>query len=262
MKAVWNRVWNPNEFPQFREPYEAFVPAFRQYAVDLLHRYADELPIEEVDDHLKLLRNEVAPAILRWIEPAASSWRAAGREATLGDLTATGEWERCILSSYRSLSAEHPPGTLPAEVEVVIRYQVQLRYEVVRGAFDCRLARALEDKMISLEAQAWAKVRMSASKISEERPEKSDVQWAPDRPKAARSLSKRDEAVHTRIGPAVFRTLTNAEIMKTQRLKKVLAADFALKPGMDATKCCLDRIRRAKGYPLSGEIARKRSTGK
>ncbi len=72
-------------------------------------------------------------------------------------------------------------------------------------------------------------------------------------------LSARDLQIHDAVGRERFRTLTNAEIMKEVSVKKRLRLDFRLEPG-DAAKCCLDRIRRAKGYSLSREIAKKRST--
>ena len=69
-------------------------------------------------------------------------------------------------------------------------------------------------------------------------------------------LSDRDLQIHDVVGGERFRTLKNAEIMKETNLKKRLRLDFGLEPG-DAAKRCLDRIREAKGYPLSREIAKK-----
>jgi hypothetical protein len=74
-------------------------------------------------------------------------------------------------------------------------------------------------------------------------------------------LSGRDLQIHDVVGGERFRTLTNAEIMKETSVKKRLRLDFRLERG-DAAKRCLDRIRHAKGYPLSREIAKKRSTRK
>jgi hypothetical protein len=76
-------------------------------------------------------------------------------------------------------------------------------------------------------------------------------------PKQA-SLSPRDARVHDAIGEDRFRALRNAEVMKLPDVKKVLQAE-RLKPGSDASKCCLNRIRQARGYPLSNEIRKKRS---
>jgi hypothetical protein len=73
-----------------------------------------------------------------------------------------------------------------------------------------------------------------------------------------RPLSDRDTRVHDAIGTERFRTLTNAQIMKETGVRKRLRVDFQLDTA-DATKLCLDRIRRTKGYPLSREIVKKRS---
>jgi hypothetical protein len=78
-------------------------------------------------------------------------------------------------------------------------------------------------------------------------------------PKAWRALSTRDERVHAAIGPERFKTLTNAEIMREAAAKKCLR-DEEIKPGSDAARRCLDRIRSANGYRLSREIAQKRAT--
>src|SRR5262249_22929989 len=72
-------------------------------------------------------------------------------------------------------------------------------------------------------------------------------------------LSPKDVRVHGIVGEENFRNLTNAEIMRDPGLKKRLRSELQLKPGEDATKCCLDRIRKAMRYPLSREITKKRS---
>ena len=79
--------------------------------------------------------------------------------------------------------------------------------------------------------------------------------------KRSSPLSDRDLQIHDLVGGERFRTLTNAEIMKDPSVKKRLRLDFGLQPG-DAAKRCLDRIRDAKGYPLSREIAKKRAAPK
>lgn len=75
------------------------------------------------------------------------------------------------------------------------------------------------------------------------------------------SLSTRDSIVHKIVGERNFTNLTNAEIMKARRLGPRLRKECDLKPG-DAAKCCLDRIRNANRYPLSGAITKKRSVEK
>jgi hypothetical protein len=72
------------------------------------------------------------------------------------------------------------------------------------------------------------------------------------------SLSTRDTKVHKIVGEESFRTLTNAEIMKTRGLGSRLRREFDLEAG-DASKSCLDRIRNSCGYPLSREVSKKRS---
>jgi hypothetical protein len=76
------------------------------------------------------------------------------------------------------------------------------------------------------------------------------------------SLSERDTGVYKIVGEENFRNLTNAEIMRDRTIGSQLKNICKLKSGEDATKACLDRIRRAKGYPLSRDITNKRSTQK
>jgi len=66
--------------------------------------------------------------------------------------------------------------------------------------------------------------------------------------------------IHDIVGKDNFCTLANTEIMQDASLKKRLRAECDLKPGVDATKASLDRIRRAKGYLLSRQVKEKRST--
>jgi hypothetical protein len=76
------------------------------------------------------------------------------------------------------------------------------------------------------------------------------------------SLSRRDQDVHEAVGEKNFKSLTNTEIMHDRNIGKHIKNKFSLKAGAENTKACLDRIRRAKGYPLSREITNKRSTQK
>jgi hypothetical protein len=73
-------------------------------------------------------------------------------------------------------------------------------------------------------------------------------------------LSERDAKVHDIVGGDNFYNLTNADIMKDSGIRKRLRTDCKLEAGSEAAKACLDRIRRGKGYPLSREITKKRST--
>jgi hypothetical protein len=75
-----------------------------------------------------------------------------------------------------------------------------------------------------------------------------------------RALSKRDHSIHEIVGAVNFNSLTNSDIMRDAKIGRQLRKDHSLKIGKDATKSCLDRIRRAMGYPLSRNITNKRST--
>lgn len=72
------------------------------------------------------------------------------------------------------------------------------------------------------------------------------------------SMSPRDTSIHDIIGKERLTTQTNAEIMRDVKLKKRLQTECKLGSG-DATKRSLDRIRRAKGYLLSRDLANKRA---
>jgi hypothetical protein len=78
-------------------------------------------------------------------------------------------------------------------------------------------------------------------------------------PKGSQPLSDRDVRVHDAIGRERFCSLTNAEIMRDPTVKKPLRAE-GLEPGGEAAKCCLDRIRKANGYPLSRQVSKKRAS--
>jgi hypothetical protein len=72
-------------------------------------------------------------------------------------------------------------------------------------------------------------------------------------------LSDRDTKIHETIGAQTLKTLANTEIMRDRLLCARLRREYGLK-SRDAVKSCLDRIRKAKQYPLSGDIKKKRST--
>ena len=112
-------------------------------------------------------------------------------------------------------------------------------------------------------------LRQMKESIVELLPDSPVIGVIPSRLRAAgdRSLSKRDLRVHDAVGQNNFCALTNAEIARDraimERLRATLkrgeAASRMLK-SPEAVKSCFDRIRRAKGYPLSREIAKKRSS--
>jgi hypothetical protein len=70
------------------------------------------------------------------------------------------------------------------------------------------------------------------------------------------SLSPRDAKIQKIVGEQSFRTLTNTEIMRTPVVGRRLRDEYELRSD-DAAKSCLDRIRKAFGYPLSRDIAKK-----
>lgn len=72
------------------------------------------------------------------------------------------------------------------------------------------------------------------------------------------TLSARDLQVHEMVGRDRFNSHTNAEIMKDVKLKRRLRDECTLTSN-DAIKRSLDRIRQAKSYPLSRQVAKKRS---
>jgi hypothetical protein len=80
----------------------------------------------------------------------------------------------------------------------------------------------------------------------------------PERPDG---FSDRDARVHDAVGRVRFLTLGNAEIMRDASVKKAMLGE-RLKPAGDAARRCLDRIRKAKGYPSSLDIKENRATPK
>lgn len=81
---------------------------------------------------------------------------------------------------------------------------------------------------------------------------------SPRPPGPLAQLSQRDLLIHDIVGRDRFAALTNADIMQDRNLKKRLRNEFKLTTA-DAAKASLDRIRKVKGYLLSGEIKKKRS---
>jgi hypothetical protein len=184
------------------------------------------------------------------------------------DAERTEDWHRCLfvagdrqLGSPLNLSVPKSPATADVRTALVARGLIEAGDD--RGAEEdgqqaLRLAmRELGNelpcdraalRLAAVEAVIQAAVPMAGGK------------HALGSPKRGGSLSDRDVRVHDSIGRERFCTLTNAEIMKEPTVKKFLRVDFQLEPGGDAAKRCLDRIRHAKGYPLSREIAEKRST--
>jgi hypothetical protein len=114
--------------------------------------------------------------------------------------------------------------------------------------------RATEDAIVEAETEQALVTNSGSAEVMKE----SRAMTKPIKP----SFSKRDQDVHEAVGEKNFKSLTNAEIMRDRNIGKHIKNKFSLKAGAEDTKACLDRIRRAKGYPLSREITSKRSTQK
>lgn len=180
------------------------------------------------------------------------------------DMERAEDWHRCLfaaadqqLGSPQDLSA--PPSALVADLRTAL---------IARGALkDSALAEEDSEQTLRLvltESQSdlptdRAALRLAAMEfvIRNAVPPtgvKSSTRVAP----IGGALSKRDASVHEIVGKDLFHTHTNAEIMKDVNVKKRLRAECQFSSN-DATKRCLDRIREAKGYPLSREVTKKRA---
>jgi|CZKX01.1.fsa_nt_gi hypothetical protein len=114
--------------------------------------------------------------------------------------------------------------------------------------------RATENAIVEAETEHARVANSGSAEVMKE----SRAMTKPIKP----SLWRRDQDVHEAVGEKNFKSLTNTEIMHDRNIGKHIKNKFSLKAGAENTKACLDRIRRAKGYPLSREITNKRSTQK
>jgi hypothetical protein len=140
-------------------------------------------------------------------------------------------------------------------------YEFRLWTENARG-HTVRLLRQFEDEILAMEESSSVADETIRSGFGAPHPENATGLDAPPPAVAKQSLSKRDQDILTTVGEANFKTLTNSEIIRDRNIGKQLKEGHKLKAGTDATKACLDRIRRAKGYPLSRDIINKRSAQK
>jgi hypothetical protein len=183
------------------------------------------------------------------------------------DAERTEDWQRCLfaaadcqLGNLLNLSMPKSPTTADVRTAVLARGVIQAgadRPADQDGQWTLNLAmRELADGL----SHDRAALRLAAveSVIQAAVPMVGGINAAPS-PRQGHPLSDRDVRVHDAIGRERFYTLTNAEIMREASVKKSLRAD-GLEPGGEAAKRCLDRIRNAKGYPLSREITKKRAT--
>jgi hypothetical protein len=228
----------------------------------------DELPAAFCSDAVGILGvvlgtkvvpdTEVTDQVVKWISKFLKRSYDAER---------TEEWQRCLfaagdlqLGSLLNLSIPESPGTADVRTALVARCVIEagddwptdqdrqhtlnlamreLPDELPHDRAALRLA-AVESVIQATVPVVGGKGPASASKGSQ-------------------PLSERDVRVYDAIGRERFCSLTNAEIMRDTTVKKPLRAE-GLDPGSEAAKRCLDRIRNAKGYPLSREVSKKRAS--
>jgi hypothetical protein len=181
------------------------------------------------------------------------------------DADRTEEWQRCLfaavdlqLGSLLNISIPKSLGTADVRTALVARGVMEAcndRLADQDGQHTLSLAmRELPDELphdrAALRLAAVESVIQATVVVGGKGPASA--------PKGSQPLSERDVRVHDAIGRERFCSLTNAEIMRDTTVKKPLRAE-GLDPG-EAAKRCLDRIRNAKGYPLSREVSKKRAS--
>ena len=165
---------------------------------------------------------------------------------SVADITSVpgGDYKLQAATFEFDLAAVHSFGAVDAkEFESVLD---RVAGEVLQQFESSLLMKNVMKQMIETRRAAWL---YKSNRGERATPESKDVS----------RLSDRDMCVHNIIGMQRFSTLTNADILREPSLKKQLRDELKLTPG-DATKASLDRIRKAKRYPLSSEILKKRST--
>jgi len=177
------------------------------------------------------------------------------------------DWQRSLfavadqqLGSWLNLSFPKSAATADVRTALVVRGLIETGGDNQAAEDDAQtLSLAIREPQNELNCDRAA-LRLTAveSVIGAAKPSSGGKKAARAAKRSSR-LSGRDQQIHEVVGGERFRTLTNAEIMKEVSVKKRLRLDFGLRRG-DAAKRCLDRIRQAKGYPLSRAIAKKRST--
>ena len=228
----------------------------------------DELPAAFCSDAVGILGvvlgtkvvadTEVTDQVVKWISKFLKRSYDAER---------TEEWQRCLfaagdfqLGSLLNLSIPKSPGTADVRTALVARGVIEAgdNWPTDQGGqHTLNLAmRELPDelphdraalRLAAVESVIQATVPVVGGK------------GPASAPKGGQPLSERDVRVYDAIGRERFCSLTNAEIMRDTTVKKPLRAE-GLDPGSEAAKRCLDRIRNAKGYPLSREVSKKRAS--
>jgi hypothetical protein len=178
----------------------------------------------------------------------------------------TEDWQRCLfaagdrqLGSSLNLSIAKSLATADVRTALVAKGAIELGGwaadqdgEQTLSLAICELPDELSHDRVALRLAAVEWIIRSAGPLV-------GGKHAAAASKHGHPLSPRDVRVHDAVGRERFCTLTNAEIMREVRVKKPLRAE-GLKPSGEAAKRCLDRIRSAKGYPLSREVTKKRAT--
>jgi hypothetical protein len=182
------------------------------------------------------------------------------------DADRTEEWQRCLfaagdiqLGSLLNLPIPKSPGTADVRTALVARGVItagddrladQDGQHTLNSAMSELAVELPHDRAALRLAAIESVVRAAVPVVGGKGPASS--------PKGSQPLSERDVRVHDAIGRERFCSLTNAEIMRDTTVKKPLRAE-GLDPG-EAAKRCLDRIRNAKGYPLSRAVSKKRAS--
>ena len=184
------------------------------------------------------------------------------------DAERTEDWHRCLfaagnrqLGSPLNLSVPKSPAMADVRTALVARGLMDSGDDNQAAEDDAQTLRlAIREPQNELNCdQAALRLAAVESVIRAATPEAGGKNVARSA-KRSGPLSDRDISVHDTIGKERFTTLTNAQIMKEPSVKKRLRVDCSLAPG-DAAKRCLDRIRQAKGYPLSREVQKNGRTG-
>jgi hypothetical protein len=182
------------------------------------------------------------------------------------DLERAEDWQRCLFAAAvrqlgSPLDLAVPKSAAVADVRVALVAKGLMEagddnQAVADGVQSLRLAISEPQDELNWDRAA---LRLAAvESVIEATVSVVDGKGATVSPKRRQQLSDRDVRVHDAVGRERFCTLTNAEIMKASSLKKSLRAE-GLEPRGEATKRSFDRIRNAKGYPLSREIKEKRA---
>ncbi len=231
-----------------REPFVDGVPMpFCQDAVGIL---GVALGVKAVGD------GQITSEVVRW---TARFLKASY------DMERAEDWHRCLfasadqqLGSPQNLSV--PPSAAVADLRTVLVARGVLNDEaLVTEDSDQTLQLALTESQADLPIDRAVLLLAAMEFVIRNAAPTAGGKSSARSAGIGGALSKRDASVHEVVGKDLFNSHTNAEIMKDVTVKKRLRAECQL-TSSDAIKRCLDRIREAKGYPLSREVTKKRAT--